>query len=168
MQKRISSWVILIAVLAWPLERAGQGFTAQALEPIVYTLKFSAPDTHYAELEVKIPTGDRASIELMMAVWSPGFYRVENYVTRVQDFSARSLDGTALHFEQPEKNRWRIQTGGRPTVLVSYRLLCNGRSVTTNWVANDLAVLNGPAMRVYSVPEPARRGCVYCNCTLPV
>ena len=30
-----------------------------------------------------IPTGGQPSVELMMPVWSPGFYRVENYATNV-------------------------------------------------------------------------------------
>ena len=156
MQKRFLSRFILVAILFWLVGPAPQTLTAQALEPIVYTLKFPAPDTHLAEVEVKVPTGKRAAIDLMMAVWSPGFYRVENYATRVQDFAAHTTDGKTLQFEQPEKNRWRIQTGGQPTVIVSYRLLCQGRSVTTNWVGNDLAVLNGPATFITLV-EKARR-----------
>jgi predicted metalloprotease with PDZ domain len=39
---------------------------------------------------------------------------------------------------------------------VSYRLLCAGRSVTTNWVGDDYAVLNGPATFITLV-EQARR-----------
>src|SRR6185295_5597185 len=101
------------------------------------------PETHYAEIEATIPTERRASIELMMPVWSPGFYRVEDYASRVQNLAARLPDGKALPVEQPQKNRWRIQTSGALSLLVSYRLLCNGRSVTTNWVGDELLVLNG-------------------------
>ena len=156
MPKRLWSRAILVAVLIWLAGVVPHTSTAQALEPIVYTIKFSAPDTHLAEVEVKVPTGKRAAVDLMMAVWSPGFYRVENYATRVQDFLAKAADGKALQVEQPEKNRWRIQTGGQPTVIVSYKLLCQGRSVTTNWVGNDLAVLNGPATFITLV-EKSRR-----------
>ena len=85
-----------------------------------------------AEVDAMVPTGGRASIELMMAVWSPGFYRVEDYAKRVRDLSARAPDGTKLEVQQPKKNRWRLETGGRPTVVVSYRLTCEQRSVTTN------------------------------------
>lgn len=42
-------------------------------------------------------------------------------------------------------------------MLVSYRLLCRGRSVTTNWVGSDLAVLNGPATFVTLIEKGRRR-----------
>jgi len=157
MQKRSSSRIILVGLLICLVTPAPQALTAQTLEPIVYTIKFAAPDTHIADVEIKAPTGKRAVIDLMMPVWSPGFYRVENYANRVQDFSARTPDGTPLQVQQPEKNRWRIKTGGQPTVIVSYRLLCSGRSVTSNWVGNDFAVLNGPATFITLVEKARRR-----------
>lgn len=157
MQKRLSSRIIFVGFLISLATLAPQALTAQTLEPIVYTIKFPAPDTHIANVEVKVPTAKRGVIDLMMAVWSPGFSRVENYANRVQDFSARTPDGAPLQVQQPEKNRWRIQTGGRSTVIVSYRLLCSERSVTTNWVGNDLAVLNGPATFITLVEKARRR-----------
>src|SRR5262245_55977222 len=153
-----TSWVVLLA--AWsgfrgagadvpaPPPRAVQSGAAapnKAAEPIVYAVKFPAPDTHVAEVEMSVPTGGAASVELMMPVWTPGFYRVENYAGKVREMAARSPDGKALEVGQPGKNRWKIRTGGAAAVVVSYKLLCDGRSVTTNWVGDDLLVLNGGA-----------------------
>ena len=59
------------------------------------------------------PTSGRPAIEIMMAVWSPGFYRVEDYAKRVEDLSAKAPDGTVLKVEHPEKNRWKVETGGK-------------------------------------------------------
>ena len=119
--------------------------SARKLEPIVFTVKFPAPETHFAEVIATVPTEKRARIELMMPIWSPGFYRVEDYAGKVQELTARTSEGKPLPVEQPQKNRWRIQTSGASSVIVSYRLFCNSRSVTTNWVGEDLAVLNGAA-----------------------
>jgi predicted metalloprotease with PDZ domain len=125
-------------------------------EPIIYTVKFPEPAKHYALVEMLVPAGKSESIELMMAEWSPGFYRVEHYASRLQDLSARTSDGKQLAVEQPRKNRWRIQTNGASAALVSYRLQCEGRSVTTNWVSEDYALLNGPATFL-TFPERGRR-----------
>jgi predicted metalloprotease with PDZ domain len=125
-----------------PVPRAG---AAPAVEPITYTVKFPAPDQHRAEVEAVYPTDGRAAIELMMPIWTPGFYRVENYAGKVQDLAARKPDGQALRVEQPRKNRWSISTGGATKIRVSYKLTCDSRSVTTNWVGDDMAVLNGAA-----------------------
>src|SRR4030095_14594097 len=136
MQKRLTLWVILVAILVWlPVSPAP---AAIAPEPIDYTLRFPSPEAHHAEIEAAFPARGRASIELMMPIWSPGFYRVEDYASRIQSLSARAPDGKTLKVEQPQKNRWLIQTNGAPRVNLFYRLLCNGRSVTTNWVSHDL------------------------------
>src|SRR5262249_59319795 len=95
-------------------------------------------------------------IDLMMPVWTPGFYRVEDYAARVQDLAARTPDGAALKAERVKRNRWRLPTGGAATVLVTYKLLCKGRSVTGNWVGADLLVLNGGGAVVPRVGKARR------------
>ena len=41
-------------------------------------------------------------------------------------------------------------------MIVSYRLLCNGRSVTTNWVGDELLVFNGAATFITLVEQIRR------------
>src|SRR5262249_49668563 len=143
MLNRSSLRIILALILIWMVGSAPGALAVLAPEPIVYTVRFPAPETHYAEVEAVIPTNARASIEMMSPVWSPGFYRVEDYASRIQGLSARAPDGRMLETRQPRKNRWLIQTSGAPRAIVSYRLLSDGHSVTTNWVGDDLSVLNG-------------------------
>ena len=45
--------------------------SAQALDPIRYTLRFPAPQTQYFEVEAAIPTAGRAEVEVYMATWTP-------------------------------------------------------------------------------------------------
>jgi predicted metalloprotease with PDZ domain len=133
-----------------------QALASQALDPIVYTLKFPAPDKNFAEVQAVVPTGGRAAIDMMMAIWTPGFYRIENYAGKVQSLSARTPEGKALHVEQPKKNKWRIETGGAKAVVLSYKLLCTGRSVTGTYVGNDMMVLNG-ASSIITLVEKEKR-----------
>src|SRR5262249_21888027 len=156
MRKKLSSRCVLVAALLWLSVPAPRAWSGQALEPIVYTLRVPIPDTNAAVVEATIPTGERAALDLMMPVWSPGFYRVEDYAGQVQELSARTPDGTGLEVTRPQKNRWQIQTGGAPGVGVTHPLQCRGRSVTTNWVGAEYAVLNGPPTFITLV-EPARR-----------
>jgi predicted metalloprotease with PDZ domain len=156
MPKRLPLFINLFALFLGLELGACQARGDQALEPIAYTIKFPALDKHVAEVEMTVPTDKRPAIGLMMAVWSPGFYRVENYATRVQNLTAQTPDGKSLAVEQPAKNRWRIQANGAATINVSYQLKCEGRSVTTNWVSEDYAVLNGPATFI-TVVEQTRR-----------
>ena len=148
--------VVFVACLAAVLPACAGRDTIDSTEPIVYTLRFPDPASQTAEVEVNVPADGRDAVELMMAVWTPGFYRVENYAEQIQGFSARTPDGEQLTATQPRPNRWRIDTGGAANVVFSYRLQCSGRSVTRNWVGPEYAVLNGPATFVTLVEDRKR------------
>jgi predicted metalloprotease with PDZ domain len=113
-----------------------------ASQPIQYTVSFPEPQTHYAEVAVRVPTERRPSIELMMAVWTPGSYLVREYERNVEDVAATN-DGRRLPIEKTEKNRWRITTGGSDVVTVHYRVYAHEMSVRTNWIDAGFALLNG-------------------------
>ncbi len=116
---------------------------AQSPEPIAYTVRIPAPETHYAEVEARVPTAGRPSVELMMAVWTP--YVIREYAKNLEAVTARTLDGRPLPIAKSRKNRWRIETGGADPVMVSYRVYCHVMNVQDNWVDSEFALLNGAA-----------------------
>lgn len=156
MRGRTSSRVGISAALIAAVGLPALAVAAEASGPIVYSIKVPAPQEHIAEIDAIVPTEGRPTIELMMATWTPGFYRVEDYAKGVRALTARTPEGAALAVEPTRKNRWRIETAGEASIIVSYRLRCEGRSVTTNWVGDDLAVFNGAATFLTRV-EPAGR-----------
>jgi predicted metalloprotease with PDZ domain len=120
---------------------------AQSPEAIAYTLRVPAPEAHMLDVEARIPSDGRDSLVLMLPIWSPGFYRVEDYAGKIQAISAAGSGGQALALRRwpAPGNRWTVTTGGAAWVTVTYRLLADGRSVTTNWVGPELGVITGPA-----------------------
>jgi predicted metalloprotease with PDZ domain len=122
-----------------PLSAAAQ----TAPEPIRYTLSFLAPQTNYFDVTAVVPTGSRPEVELMMAVWTPGSYLVREYSRTVEGVAATGQGGRALAIEKSDKNRWRVSTGGAPSVTVKYRVYAREMSVRTNWVEADFAMING-------------------------
>ena len=82
------------ALLVALISRPAAGF---AQTPIEYTVSFHALGSHLADVEATFPTDGRASVDLMMPIWSPGFYKIEDYAARVQDISAHAPDGSPLH-----------------------------------------------------------------------
>ena len=113
--------------------------------PIRHTVRFPAPGSHYAEIEALVPTGGAESLEMMMAVWTPGSYLVREYAQQIDALTASGTDGTARVITKTAKNRWRIATGGETTVRLSYRLYCHRSSVRNNWVDENYAFLVGAA-----------------------
>ena len=103
----IALWIGLAALTA-PAVRA------EAPSPIVHTVRFREPQRHTAEVEATFPTGGQAAVELMMPVWSPGYYRVEDHARRVRDLSARAPDGTALAVERPARTDGGSRRPGSP------------------------------------------------------
>ncbi len=115
---------------------------AQANDPIRYTLRFPAAHTHYMEVEAVYPTDGRPQLELFMAVWTPGSYLIREYERHVENIAARGSGG-ALSIQKSAKNRWRVETGGAPTVTVTYRVYGREMTVRNNWIEQGFAMLNG-------------------------
>lgn len=128
---------------------------AQTPVPIRYVVRFPAPQTNYAEVEATIPTGGKPQVDLMMAVWTPGSYLVREYSRNVENVAAAA--GTAkLDVVKTAKNRWRVTTGGAPSITLTYRVYGHEMSVRTNWVEDSFAMLNGAATYITLVETGPR------------
>ena len=128
---------------------------AQALEPIRYTLRFPAPHTHYVEVEAAIPTAGRAEVEVYMATWTPGSYLIREYERNVEAVTA-SAGARALAVAKSTKNRWKITTGGAPSVTLRYKVYSREMTVRNNWVEAGFAMLNGAPTFITLVERAAR------------
>ena len=53
-------------------------------EPVRYTVRFPAPQTHYAEVEVLLPTGGASSLDTFLPVWTPGSYLVREVARNIK------------------------------------------------------------------------------------
>jgi len=143
--RMIAAGLLCSTALLGPLPVVAQVTQAAGPEPVVYTIRVPSPEAQIATIEASLPTDGRSAVEVMMPIWSPGFYRIEDYAGQVRSLIAGGPHGGALEVERTRANRWRIATAGASRVVLSYELICGSRSVTTNWVSPELGVLNGPA-----------------------
>lgn len=116
---------------------------SQTHDAIRYTLRFPAPQSHYVEVEAEVPTAGETSVDLMMAVWTPGSYLVRDYAGQVEDVRATNAAGNSLAIAKTHKNRWRVEASGQSTFRLTYRVYCRQMTVRTNWVDSEFALLNG-------------------------
>ncbi len=135
--KRCGPFIALLIVLVLP-SAAG----AQTPEAIRYTVRFPAPQTNYLEVEAVVPTDGRPSLEMFMAVWTPGSYLVREYQRNVENVAA-TAGGRALEIQKTTKNRWRITTAGAREITLTYKVFSHEMTVRTNWVEADFAMING-------------------------
>jgi len=127
-----------------------------SLDPIVYTLRAPAPETHQLDVEARFPSAGVPWIEIMLPVWSPGYYVVQDYAANLQHLAARAPDGRTLGIVQRSRNHWRVMPDGASTIILTYRLTCRSRFVTGCWVDPDSAVINGPSTFVTLFEEAHR------------
>ena len=66
---------------------------AATSEPIRYTVRFPAPESHYVEILAAIPTSGAAEVELYMPIWTPGSYLVREYSRNVETVTAQASTG---------------------------------------------------------------------------
>ncbi len=116
---------------------------SQTPDPIRYTLRFPTPQSHYVEVEAVVPAAGETSVDLMMAVWTPGSYLVRDYAGQVEYVRATNAAGDSLGIAKTQKNRWRVQAGGESSFHLSYRIYSRQMTVRTNWVDSEFALLNG-------------------------
>ncbi|HEX6212597.1 MAG TPA: PDZ domain-containing protein, partial [Methylomirabilota bacterium] len=144
-----------LIVMTMPLDLAAQTPAAPSLEPIRYTLRFPAPQTHYLEVEATVPTEGRPTVDLLMAVWTPGSYLVREYSRHVESVRAE-VGGRPAPVAKTAKNRWRVETGGASVITLRYRVYAREMTVRTNWVDRDFALINGAPTFITLVEEVRR------------
>ena len=155
-QTRIAIVVAVLAVAAWQARSVETRAQSGQLEPLVYTIRFPQPASKSFTVDVTVPTNKRDSVDLMMAIWSPGFYGLQNYADRVSNLTATAPDGMALDITKPTPSRWTVKTGGRPSFNISYVVAAPRGSNLGNGVTETSAVIIGPATYITLV-ETAHR-----------
>ncbi|MBL8899969.1 MAG: M61 family metallopeptidase [Planctomycetes bacterium] len=126
------------------------------LPPIRHRLSFPAPWTHDFEVETRLETEGCRSLELAMAVWTPGSYLVREYARHVEGLCAEDERGAPLAVRKTRKNRWRFECAGASAIVVRYRLHARELSVRTNWVDAELALLAPAATFLFDPAHPER------------
>jgi predicted metalloprotease with PDZ domain len=119
---------------------------------IVYRVSIPEPATHlvHVEMEVRSAAGPRPdpsvplpeSLELFMAVWTPGSYLVREYARHVEGLAAAA----PASLVKVRKNAWRVKTQGAASLVVHYRVYAGELTVRTNHVDETHAFLAGAAL----------------------
>jgi predicted metalloprotease with PDZ domain len=131
----------------------GMGYAdSVAAQELSYTLQFPQAAQHYVDVTLEFAT-DAEQVEFMMPVWTPGSYLIREYPRFVQDIRAVGDDDQPLVWSKTRKNRWIVETNGSKGVKLHYRVYGHELSVRTNWIDDELAVLNGAATFVVPVEK---------------
>jgi predicted metalloprotease with PDZ domain len=130
--------------------------TTPADAPITYRVAMPTPQDHEYEIEIEVPAlPGRPFVEIVFPAWAPGSYLVRDFVRHVYRLAITDARGRALPRERLDKQRWRIDTGGR-AFRVRYRVFAFEQSVRTSFLDDSHAYWNGTSLFFYVDGELAR------------
>ena len=115
---------------------------------ISYKVSFPEAQAHYTEVEMNITGLDQKFIDLKMPVWTPGSYLVREFSKNVESFSA-AAGGQPISSEKIRKNTWRVNTEGKTTVTVKYKVYAFELSVRTSYIDAAHAFLSSTSIFLY-------------------
>jgi predicted metalloprotease with PDZ domain len=125
---------------------------------LTYAISFPEPHTHLFEVRMRIPVIEpRPTLDLAMAAWTPGSYKIRDYARHVQDLVALDADtGATIAAPKVDKQTWRLATGRARLVTVSYRVYANELTVRTAHLDDRHAYWNAAALCLYVAGETDR------------
>lgn len=125
---------------------------------LLYTISFPEPHTHLFEVSMRVPLPERRpTVDLAMAAWTPGSYKIRDYARHVQDLVAIDLDsGATVPVFKIDKQTWRLEPGASRLVEVTYKVYANELTVRTAHLDDRHAYWNGAAVFLYVAGEADR------------
>lgn len=131
---------------------------------LAYILRLPAPQTHYAEIEMQIPTPEKFAssegfLDLKMAVWTPGSYLVREYSRMVEEVRVIVPNGKPkdspeelmLPYRKINKNTWRVEVGKAKynKIVIQYAIYGFELTVRTNYIDQYHTSLQGAPTFLY-------------------
>ncbi|HEX7367790.1 MAG TPA: PDZ domain-containing protein [Pelobium sp.] len=144
MLKSVSTILPALAILFMSINTKAQ----QHRTDISFEVSFSEPQAHYADVEMNIDNIKSNQIVLKMPVWAPGSYLIREFAKNVEGFTA-TANNQEISFEKVRKNAWKIETKGKKSITVKYRVYCFEVSVRTSFVDASHAFLSPTGIFMY-------------------
>lgn len=126
------------------------GFTALLARPgIKYTVSVEKPASHVFAVTLTYDDITGPYIDLKMAVWTPGYYWIENYPKNVNNFEVKDENGKTLQWEKTSKNVWRVYCAGVKSISADYEVFAASHSVAEPFVDDSHAFITPAGLIIY-------------------
>ncbi len=146
--KKIFAFIPAV-LLAASCNNGGKNAETSSAYQISYEVSFDTKGKYLDVDMTYIPSSTAAKeVTFKMPVWAPGYYIIVDYPKYLMDFEAKDPSGRELKWEKEGKNGWTVETAD--TVLVSYKVLADSRSVAESRLEENTAFIapNGVFMFV--------------------
>lgn len=113
-----------------------------------YTVSVPKPHTGHLQVELRVDS-PADPLDLVMPVWTPGSYVVQDYAGRVHGAAATDSGGRPLELARPAKHTWRVRTGGAKAIVFRYVVYAFESDVHKSYVDGERLTINGAGVFVY-------------------
>ncbi|HXW37069.1 MAG TPA: PDZ domain-containing protein [Nitrososphaerales archaeon] len=117
-----------------------------------YTVSAVRPKSHIFNVVLEFEPSDpaRKTIDLLMPVWTPGHYAIQDYPKNLTNLkTTNSATGRVLACNKLTKNRWRIEVRDGGKVRVEYNVYASELDDTASYIDDRMALINGTSVFVY-------------------
>ncbi len=133
-----------------------RGRSAARARTLEFVVTIAHPHTHRFSVELRARGFRRGPAVFCLPAWSPGSYKIRDYARNVIRLEAHDGRGARLPVAKRDKSTWVVDRGGAGTVVLTYELYANEKSVRTCHVDDRHAFLVGPAVFLYVEGEKDR------------
>lgn len=116
---------------------------------ITYELGFDRAPQHLVTVRMRVSGIAASSITAVMPSWTPGSYKIREYIGHAGNFRVTDASGKARPYSWRNKTSIVIDTSGLDEVLIEYVVYCHDRTVRTNHVNRFHAFLAPAAVCMY-------------------
>lgn len=106
-----------------------------------YSVAFQNPDSHYLEVILDFDQLKSKQTNLVLPVWTPGYYLILDTPRYIIDFDVTDANGNKINWHKKTKNCWVAENGKASKIQVKYRVFANKKSVAESYVDSEKAFL---------------------------
>lgn len=108
---------------------------------INYSVAFENPESHYLEVVLDFENLKSTETNLILPVWTPGYYLILDTPRYIVDFEVSDSNGNTLKWKKKTKNNWVVANGKSSKIKVKYKVFANKKSVAESYVDAEKAFL---------------------------
>jgi predicted metalloprotease with PDZ domain len=107
-----------------------------------YLISSPHPESRFLEIQYTIEAIHSDTIEVQLPAWRPGRYELQNFAKNIRTFAATDDKGNSISFQKITKDRWRLYTAGRKSLVITYTYYANQQNAGSSYVDPALVYLN--------------------------
>jgi predicted metalloprotease with PDZ domain len=106
-----------------------------------YSVAFQNPESHYLEVVLDFENLSSNKTNLILPVWTPGYYLILDTPRYIVDFEVSDSNGNKISWNKKSKNCWVVENEKATKIKVKYRVFANKKSVAESYVDSEKAFL---------------------------